>query len=97
MEYLSESWRRAYPTGALIAYDLNYEYHAQKPANVMLAGGAYVDEDGWCMPDYPYCHYLLFAEKDGQYTFLKEQMINDGGPAPPSLRRKCSGWRRTPG
>ena len=83
VEYLSESWRRAYPTGALIAYDLNYEYHAQKPANVMLAGGAYVDEDGWCMPDYPYCHYLLFAEKDGQYTFLKEQMINDGGPGTP--------------
>ena len=35
------------------------------------------------MPDYPYCHYLLFAEKDGQYTFLKEQMINDGGPGTP--------------
>ena len=48
VEYLAEDrGRRAYPTGALIAYDLNYEYHAQKPANVMLAGGAYVDEDGW--------------------------------------------------
>ena len=62
---------------------MNYEYHAGKPAAIMLAGGAYVDEDGWCMPDYPYCHYLLFAEKDGQYTFLKEQMINDGGPGTP--------------
>ena len=92
VEYLSESWRRAYPTGALIAYDLNYEYHAQKPANVMLAGGAYVDEDGWCMPDYPYCHYLLFAEKDGQYTFLKEQMINDGGPGTPFFEAEMQRW-----
>ena len=83
VEYLSESWRRAYPTGALIAYDLNYEYHAQKPANVMLAGGAYVDEDGWLMPDYPYCHYLFFIERNGQYTFLEEQMINDAGPGTP--------------
>ena len=23
---------------------------------IMLAGGAYVDEDGWLMPDYPYGH-----------------------------------------
>ena len=65
VEYMAEDWYRAYPNGTLIAYNLNYEYHAQKPANVTLAGGAYVDEDGWCMPDYPYCHYLLFAEKDG--------------------------------
>ena len=26
---------------------------------------------------------VAFAEKDGQYTFLKEQMINDGGPGTP--------------
>ncbi|MFR7894304.1 MAG: hypothetical protein ACLU38_09755 [Dysosmobacter sp.] len=62
-------WRRAYPTGTLIAYNLNYEYHAQKPANVTLAGGAYVDEDGWLMPDYPYCHYL-FLHRSGRSVHL---------------------------
>lgn len=92
VEYLSESWRRAYPTGALIAYDLNYEYHAQKPANVMLAGGAYVDEDGWCMPDYPYCHYLFFIERNGQYTFLEEQMINDAGPGSEIFEAEMQRW-----
>ncbi len=92
VEYLSESWRRAYPTGALIAYDLNYEYHAQKPANVMLAGGAYVDEDGWLMPDYPYCHYLFFIERNGQYTFLEEQMINDAGPGSEIFEAEMQRW-----
>lgn len=83
VEYLAEDWSQTYSGGTLVAYNMNYEYHAGKPAAIVLAGGAYVDEDGWCMPDYPYCHYLLFAEKDGQYTFLKEQMINDGGPGTP--------------
>lgn len=92
VEYLSESWRRVYPTGALIAYDLNYEYHAQKPANVMLAGGAYVDEDGWLMPDYPYCHYLFFIERNGQYTFLEEQMINDAGPGSEIFEAEMQRW-----
>ena len=92
VEYLSESWRRTYPNGALIAYDLNYEYHAQKPANVMLAGGAYVDEDGWLMPDYPYCHYLFFIERDGQYTFLEEQMINDAGPGSEIFEAEMQRW-----
>ena len=92
VEYLSESWRRTYPNGALIAYDLNYEYHAQKPANVILAGGAYVDEDGWLMPDYPYCHYLFFIERNGQYTFLEEQMINDAGPGSEIFEAAMQRW-----
>lgn len=92
VEYVAESWRRAYPTGALIAYGLNYEYHAQKPANVMLAGGAYVDEDGWLMPDYPYCHYLFFIERNGQYTFLEEQMINDAGPGSEIFEAEMQRW-----
>ena len=69
VEYVAEDWYRAYPNGTLIAYNLNYEYHAQKPANVTLAGGAYVDEDGWLMPDYPYCHYL-FLHRNGWTVHL---------------------------
>ena len=92
VEYLAEDWSQTYSGGTLVAYNMNYEYHAGKPAAIMLAGGAYVDEDGWCMPDYPYCHYLLFAEKDGQYTFLKEQMINDGGPGTPFFDAEMQRW-----
>lgn len=92
VEYVSEDWYRAYPNGTLIAYNLNYEYHAQKPANVTLAGGAYVDEDGWLMPDYPYCHYLFFIERNGQYTFLEEQMINDAGPGSEIFEAEMQRW-----
>ena len=92
VEYVSEDWYRAYPNGTLIAYNLNYEYHAQKPANVTLAGGAYVDEDGWLMPDYPYCHYLFFTETDGQYTFLEEWMLNDGGPGSKVFDAEMQRW-----
>lgn len=92
VEYLAEDWYRAYPNGTLIAYNLNYEYHAQKPANVTLAGGAYVDEDGWLMPDYPYCHYLFFTETDGQYTFLEEWMLNDGGPGSKVFDAEMQRW-----
>ena len=92
VEYVAEDWYRAYPNGMLIAYNLNYEYHAQKPANVTLAGGAYVDEDGWLMPDYPYCHYLFFTETDGQYTFLEEWMLNDGGPGSKVFDAEMQRW-----
>lgn len=92
VEYIAEDWYRAYPNGTLIAYNLNYEYHAQKPANVTLAGGAYVDEDGWLMPDYPYCHYLFFTETDGQYTFLEEWMLNDGGPGSKVFDAEMQRW-----
>ena len=92
VEYVAEDWYRAYPNGTLIAYNLNYEYHAQKPANVTLAGGAYVDEDGWLMPDYPYCHYLFFIERNSQYTFLEEQMINDAGPGSEIFEAEMQRW-----
>lgn len=92
VEYLAEDWSQTYSGGTLVAYNMNYEYHAGKPANVMLAGGAYVDEDGWLMPDYPYCHYLFFIERNGQYTFLEEQMINDAGPGSEIFEAEMQRW-----
>lgn len=92
VEYLAEDWSQTYSGGTLVAYNMNYEYHAGKPAAIMLAGGAYVDEDGWCMPDYPYCHYLFFIERNGQYTFLEEQMINDAGPGSEIFEAEMQRW-----
>lgn len=92
VEYLAEDWSQTYSGGTLVAYNMNYEYHAGKPAAIMLAGGAYVDEDGWCMPDYPYCHYLFFIERDGQYTFLEEWMLNDGGPGSKVFDAEMQRW-----
>ena len=37
----------AYPELGLRVYGLRYEFHTTTPENVMLAGGMYMDEDGW--------------------------------------------------
>ena len=78
VEYVAEDWYRAYPNGTLIAYNLNYEYHAQKP-NVTLAGGAHVRRGRLVYAGPPTAHYLSLRKRS-QYTFLKEWMLNDGGP-----------------
>ena len=44
------------------------------------------------MPDYPYCHYLFFIERNGQYTFLEEQMINDAGPGSEIFEAEMQRW-----
>ena len=40
VEYLAEDWSQTYSGGTLVAYNMNYEYHAGKPAAIMLAGGS---------------------------------------------------------
>ena len=69
-----------YPFGdtTIEVYNLNYEFHAAHPEKVVLAGGAYLTEDGWHMPDNPYC--LFFSVRGGKRVFLKQEMINDGSP-----------------
>ncbi len=37
----------AYPELGMRVYGLRYELHTTTPENVMLAGGMYMDEDGW--------------------------------------------------
>ncbi len=62
-------------------YQLNYEFHTPRPlGEVVLAGGMYVTEEGWVMPGYPDCTYLLFQVEDGQRTFLYAVMENDCAP-----------------
>ena len=39
VEYLAEDWSQTYSGGTLVAYNMNYEYHAGTPAAIMLAGG----------------------------------------------------------
>ena len=59
----------------------NYEWHATDPANVVLAGGRYITEDGWVSPGYPGCDYLYFLlDGDGGRTYLYTRMENDCMP-----------------
>jgi beta-lactamase regulating signal transducer with metallopeptidase domain len=59
-------------------YCFNYEYFAEHPENVVLAGGMYVTEAGWVCPTYPNCHFIVYdPDKDKVLLTLFE---NDCAP-----------------
>lgn len=62
----------------LDVYRMNYEFKADKPENVPLAGGMYVTEDGWVCPTYPDCTYLFTDADTGEY--IGALMENDCKP-----------------
>lgn len=62
-------------------WNVEYETHTTTPDRVMLAGGSYMGEDGWCMIGYPGCDYLYFRQEgNGEKTFLFSKMENDCHP-----------------
>jgi beta-lactamase regulating signal transducer with metallopeptidase domain len=62
----------------LDVYQMNYEFKADKPENVPLAGGMYVTDDGWVCPTYPDCTYLLTDSDTDEYIAV--MMENDCEP-----------------
>ena len=73
----TEVWEHTYRNGALYVYSAGYSFHAGNPAGVTLAGGAYVDEDGWFVPDgNDGSGMLAFMEKDGELTFLNDRHVS---------------------
>ncbi|MBD5162314.1 MAG: M56 family metallopeptidase [Oscillibacter sp.] len=78
---LAGPWYERYDGLTVEIYRYNYELHAAAPERVGLAGGMYVDEDGWVSPGYPDCDYIYFrVEADGSRTYLFHDMSNDMGP-----------------
>ena len=62
-------------------WNVSYETHTTTPDRVVLAGGSYMGEDGWCMIGYPGCDYLYFRlDEDGNRSFLYSAMENDCSP-----------------
>lgn len=62
-------------------WNVSYETHTATPERIMLAGGSYLGEDGWCMIGYPGCDYLYFQlDGDGNRTYLFSKMENDCAP-----------------
>lgn len=62
-------------------WNVGYETHTTTPERVVLAGGSYVGEDGWCMIGYPGSDYLYFRlDEDGNRSFLYSAMENDCSP-----------------
>ncbi len=65
-------------------WNLDYETHTTTPDRVILAGGSYLGEDGWCRIGYPGSDYLYFRRDDsGERTFLFSRMENDCSPGSP--------------
>ena len=69
----------AYPGIALEIYSLGYQFHAENPGSVMLAGGTYVQEDGWVggfyVEDGPYLIFRLL--EDGTRVLLDSYIAGD--------------------
>lgn len=62
-------------------YRYNYELHTTTPDRVVVAGGMYLDEEGWKSPGYPDCEYLYFLlTPEGELEYLYTDMQNDCGP-----------------
>lgn len=68
-------------------WNLSYEIHTTTPDRIVLAGGSYLGEDGWCMIGYPGCDYLCFhLDENGKRTFLFSKMENDCRPGSEMFR-----------
>lgn len=69
----------AYPGITLDIYSLGYQFHAENPGSVMLAGGTYVQEDGWVggfyVEDSP---YLIFQLREDGTRVLLDSYIPGG-------------------
>ena len=64
----------------LQVYRMNYEYLVENPEEIFLAGGMSIDEEGWLVPEYPNCTYLIFKQEGKELIYLTTIMHNDGAP-----------------
>lgn len=61
-------------------YRLNYEFLAEVPEEVVLAGGMQISEDGWVVPESPNSQYLVFRRDGDALTFFCSMYENDCMP-----------------
>lgn len=67
-------------------YDFAYELHTTTPEKVILAGGTYLDEDGWVGGFYEEERYLVFWRNPatGAFQRLESEIAPDRDPDPGS-------------
>lgn len=61
-------------------YRLNYEFLAESPKDIVLAGGMSVSDDGWVVPESPNSNYLVFAKTEAGLSYLCGMYENDCEP-----------------
>src|SRR5699024_1537094 len=82
VESVEGPWTMTVGNLELEVWQVKYKWHAMNPANVILAGGMYITEDGWVCPGYSGSDYLCFLlDGDGNRAELYAHIVNDGTPA----------------
>lgn len=61
-------------------YRLNYEFLAETPKDIVLAGGMSMSDDGWVVPESPNSNYLVFAETEVGLSYFCGMYENDCEP-----------------
>ena len=61
-------------------YRLNYEFLAETPKDIVLAGGMSMSDDGWVVPASPNSNYLVFANTEAGLSYLCGMYENDCEP-----------------
>ncbi len=80
-----------WPGLEVAVYRFNYELHSAAPEKVRVAGGAYVNEDGWFGGFWSaQSPYLLFQIKDGAYHLLESAISGDGDTGSPFFQRELT-------
>lgn len=65
-------------------YELRYELHTSTPEKVVLAGGAYMDEEGWVGGYNSDDYYLVFLPNGTDApTLLESRIVSDTFPSAP--------------
>ena len=68
-------------------YSFVYQFHSAKPEDVVVAGGAYVDEEGWFGGFYTAeGPYLVFQVRGGQRILLDSAIPGDENQDSPAFR-----------
>ena len=61
-------------------YRLNYEFLAESPKDIVLAGGMSMSDDGWVVPESPNSNYLVFAKTEAGLSYFCGMYENDCEP-----------------
>ncbi len=99
-DYHFDDWRVSYLSLAgtytdfgltVEVYSLGYQFHAAEPGEIMLAGGMYIQEDGWVggfyVEESPYLVYQV--REDGTRKQLISYIAGDCSVDSPIYRQGC--------
>lgn len=64
----------------LQVYQMNYDFRAKDPDEVILAGGMSMDEEGWVVPEYANSTFLIFMQEGEKLSYMTTLVETDCFP-----------------